>query len=135
VHSLLDANFPPTLHNDILEAVGIELEMVENAEGSTLRLTLGCLLSERLGITLYRVGSGKRMTFCEGEDVLSNWMDDNAFVSWIVTPEPWITEAELIASEILPLHIDQNTGSPSLETVRNARREAKEIARCLPVRP
>ena len=75
------------------------------------------------------------MTFCEGEDVLSNWMNDNAFVSWIVTPEPWITEAELIASESLPLNIDQNANSASLETVRNARREAKEIARCLPIVP
>src|SRR6516165_3685858 len=34
-----------------------------NAEGSTLRLTLGCLLARELGITLRRVGSGKRMTF------------------------------------------------------------------------
>ena len=62
-------------------------------------------------------------------------MDANAFVSWVVMPEPWITEAELIASESLPLNIDQNAGSPSLESVRNARREAKEIARCLPVQP
>lgn len=106
-----------------------------NAEGSTLRLTLGCLLSERLAITLYRVGGGKRMTFCEGEDVLSNWMDDNAFVSWIVTPQPWITESELIASLNLPLNIDQNVGSPSLEYVRNARHEAKEVAHCLPIHP
>ena len=37
-----------------------------NAEGSTLRLTLGCLLSEELDIELRRVGSGKRMTFAEG---------------------------------------------------------------------
>ena len=29
-----------------------------NAEGSTLRLTLGCLLAEHLGIELRRVGSG-----------------------------------------------------------------------------
>ncbi len=49
-----------------------------NAEGSTLRLTLGCLLAERLDITLYRVGSGKRMTFCEGEDMLSSWMDSRS---------------------------------------------------------
>ena len=106
-----------------------------NAEGSTLRLTLGCLLSERLRITLYRVGSGKRMTFCEGEAVLSNWMEDNAFVSWTVTPEPWIAEADLIASEALPLNIDQNPGSSSLEYVRKVRRDAKEIARCLPIHP
>ena len=39
-----------------------------NAEGSTLRLSLGCLLSEELDIELRRVGSGKRMTFVEGEE-------------------------------------------------------------------
>ena len=33
-----------------------------NAEGSTLRLTLGCLLSDNLNIKLRRVGSGKRHT-------------------------------------------------------------------------
>jgi len=106
-----------------------------NAEGSTLRLTLGCLLSERLSLCLFRVGSGKRMTFCDGETALSDWMADNAFVSWMVTPEPWVTEAALIASVSLPLNIDQNTSSPSLVVVRAARREAKEVARCLPVQP
>ena len=59
-----------------------------NAEGSTLRLTLGCLLSERLGVELRRVGSGKRMTFSQGEEALSNWMGENAYVSWIVHEEP-----------------------------------------------
>jgi len=55
--------------------------------------------------------------------------------SWTVTPEPWVAEAELIASVNLPLNIDQNSSSPSLVTVRAARRDAKEIARCLPVQP
>jgi hypothetical protein len=105
-----------------------------NAEGSTLRLTLGCLLAERLQITLHRVGSGHRMTFGEGEEVLSAWMQDHAFVSWVVTREPWNTEAILIASESLPLNIDQNKGSPSFQYVRNVRREAKEMARSLPIR-
>src|SRR5262245_38953406 len=44
------------------------------AEGSTLRLTLGCLLEGRLGIRLRRVGSGTRRTFADGEDRLSEWM-------------------------------------------------------------
>jgi len=39
-----------------------------NAEGSTLRRTLGCLLQEELGIALRRVGSGKRLTFSTGEN-------------------------------------------------------------------
>ena len=37
-----------------------------NAEGSTLRKTLGCLLAEELGIQLRRVGSGNRKTFVGG---------------------------------------------------------------------
>jgi len=41
-----------------------------NAEGSTLRLSVGCLLSESLRIELRRVGSGLRMTFGLGERVL-----------------------------------------------------------------
>ena len=42
-----------------------------NAEGSTLRRTLGCLLGEELGIKLRRVGSGTRYTFTNrGEQVL-----------------------------------------------------------------
>jgi len=39
-----------------------------NAEGSTLRLSLGCLLSQRLGIELRRVGSGRR-----SERVSGHW--------------------------------------------------------------
>ena len=47
-----------------------------NAEGPTLRLTLGCLLSDKLGFELRRVGSGKRMTFHVGEKKLSNWIQN-----------------------------------------------------------
>jgi hypothetical protein len=43
-----------------------------NAEGSTLRLSLGCLLSQSLGIELRRVGSGRRMTFGAGERALTD---------------------------------------------------------------
>src|SRR5215471_15440624 len=68
-----------------------------NAEGSTLRKTLGCLLAGELGIQLRRVGSGSRMTFVEGEQALSNWMNDNALVSWLVRDRPWELEDELIA--------------------------------------
>ncbi len=60
-----------------------------NAEGSTLRLTLGCLLANTLGLDLRRVGSGKRLTFGPGEAVLSAWMGENAFVTWVEHPRPW----------------------------------------------
>ncbi|WP_420313610.1 GIY-YIG nuclease family protein [Actinopolymorpha alba] len=64
-----------------------------DAEGSTLRLTLGCLL----GLELRRVGSGKRMTFgLRGEAELSAWMGAHARVCWVECPEPWRAEAVLI---------------------------------------
>ena len=40
----------------------IQYHMRGNAEASTLRLTLGCLLAEELDIELRRVGHGKRLT-------------------------------------------------------------------------
>jgi hypothetical protein len=63
-----------------------------SAEGSTLRKTLGILLSDAAGIELRRVGSGNRMTFGTGESRLSEWMAENALVSWLVDPGPWLLE-------------------------------------------
>src|SRR5262245_52496513 len=67
----------------------IRYHYMGNAEGSTLRLSLGCLLAAQLGIELRRVGSGKRLTFSNGEVRLSQWMADNARVVWHVGEEPW----------------------------------------------
>lgn len=80
-----------------------------NAEGSTLRRTLGVLLAEQSGYPLRRVGSGKRMTFTHlGEQWLDQWMQENAAVSYIVMPEPWIVEEELLKQISLPLNLKGN---------------------------
>ena len=100
-----------------------------NAEGSTLRLTLGCLLSEKLGIELRRVGSGRRMTFHEGEDVLSEWMSENAYVSWMVHEEPWRVEDQLIRHLSLPLNLRDNESHPFHRSLTSIRRGSKRIAR------
>jgi hypothetical protein len=93
-----------------------------NAAGSTLRLTLGCLL----GLELRRVGSGGRMTFGrEGEATLNAWLESNAQVCWFPCGEPWLVEAAVIASADLPLNLDQNRGRPfhaRLTEVRSAAR-------------
>ena len=73
--------------------------------GSTLRLTLGCLLANELGIELRRVGTGQRLTFAAGEKALSRWMAAHARVCWHVTPEPWSTETILI-SQLSLRHVD-----------------------------
>ena len=104
-----------------------------NAYGSTLRLTLGCLLAEQLGIELRRVGSGGRLTFAQGESVLSDWMADNAFVCWVETPSPWELEAKLISNTCLPLNLDQNRTGAFYETLTLARDYQRRTARSLSV--
>ncbi len=104
-----------------------------NAEGSTLRLSLGCLLGTSIGIQLQRVGTGKRLTFAGGETALSSWMAENAFVTWCEHPAPWEPEKELIRKVSLPLNLDQNQIHAFYPTLKQLRRQAKEAARELPI--
>jgi hypothetical protein len=105
-----------------------------NAAGSTLRLTLGCLLADELGIALRRVGSGTRMTFGrEGEANLSAWMAGHARVVWTAHDRPWELEEQLIRTLVLPLNLDQNRHSPFHQTLSALRAQQRDKARSLPV--
>ncbi|MGC0983543.1 GIY-YIG nuclease family protein [Pantoea agglomerans] len=105
-----------------------------NAEGSTLRRTLGVLLATESNFPLRRVGSGKRTTFTHlGEQWLDRWMEKNAKVYWVADEEPWVVEETLIASISLPLNLQGNKHAfkPVLSAMRSkAMAEAKvmEIA-------
>jgi hypothetical protein len=80
-----------------------------NAAGSTLRLTLGCLLADTLGLRLRRVGSKRRLTFGpEEEKRLSEWMAAKALVSWAEHRRPWDVEGRLIAELHPPLNVEAN---------------------------
>ncbi|WP_248965431.1 GIY-YIG nuclease family protein [Sphaerisporangium perillae] len=101
-----------------------------NAEGSTLRLTLGCLL----GLELRRVGSGKRLTFGRaGEQELTAWMAEHAHVCWFEHPQPWLAESELIRQLDLPLNLDQNRRHHFHAYLSDLRATARARARGLPV--
>jgi hypothetical protein len=104
-----------------------------NAEGSTLRLTLGCLLSDQLEIELRRVGSGKRMTFHSGEEKISNWMEINAFVTWVSHDEPWKLEDKAIKELSLPLNLKDNIKHRFHRTLSSVRRSKKRTARAKPI--
>lgn len=106
-----------------------------NAEGSTLRKTVGCLLSHELGIELRRVGSGSRMTFVLGEQPLSRWMGENALVSWVVHSQPWELEGHLIATLDLPLNLQGNSRNSFHPELTKQRAAAVKRARGLPVIP
>ena len=104
-----------------------------NAYGSTLRKTLGCLLAEQLTIELRRVGSGTRLTFAAGEAALNDWMAENAFVSWIAIPEPWLLERYLFNTFDLPLNLQDNSHNAFHERLSRIRAGAVARARALPV--
>lgn len=105
-----------------------------NAEGSTLRLTLGCLLSDTLQIALRRVGSGKRRTFGpDGEARLSAWLDEHARVAWLQHPEPWVLEDEMIQTLSLPLNLSGNERHPFHSRLSELRATAKREAEALPI--
>jgi hypothetical protein len=106
-----------------------------NAESSTLRMTLGCLLESELGTILRRVGSGKTETFVERESALSKWMADYARVAWIETVEPWILEEHLLKSLSLPLNIQGNARHPFCARLKELRQKAKRRAEELEILP
>jgi hypothetical protein len=103
-----------------------------NAAGSTLRLTLGCLLAPTLGLELRPTSSGRKLTFGkEGETRLTQWMNQHARVTWVEHPEPWDLEHALIAAVPLPLNLDQNRSHAFHTELSRLRREAKRRARGL----
>jgi hypothetical protein len=113
----------------------IKYHYTGNAEGSTLRKTLGCLLGDGLGFQLRRVGSGDRLTFVEGEQALSAWMAENAFVSWVVCERPWELEDELIATLDLPLNLHANSHNQFHPVLTAARARCVAQAKALPIVP
>jgi hypothetical protein len=99
-----------------------------NAEGSTLRLTLGCVL----GLELRRSRSGRTMTFGPHETDLSQWMAENAFVTWVEHNQPWVLEASLIGRLDLPLNLEQNSHHIFHVRLAQLRRDARRAALALP---
>jgi hypothetical protein len=94
-----------------------------NAEGSTLRRSLGALLSDLSGFPLRRVGSGRRMTLTHnGERWLDDWMADNAFVCWLEHKAPWEFEEELLGNLSLPLNIEDNAAHPFAKVLSDIRK-------------
>jgi len=113
----------------------IKYHYTGNAEGSTLRKTLGCLLADELGIQLRRVGSGTRMTFAEGEQELSAWMAENAYVGWVVRSRPWELEDYLLAALNLPLNLKGNSRNQFHGVLTAVRARCVAQAKALPVVP
>ena len=114
--------------------IRITTHLQGNAEGSTLRRSLGVLLAKTSGYPLRRVGSGKRMTLTHsGEQWLDDWMTKNACVCWLEHHAPWEFEDELLSSLSLPLNIKGNRDHPFARVLTDARIQAIRNAREWPI--
>ena len=101
------------------------------AKTSTLRKSLGVLLTEASGYPLRKVGN--IMTFTrKGEDWLNDWMDKNAFVCWYEHKTPWEIKREVIEIFSPPLNIQDGT-HPFGEILRKQRNEAEQMAQKMSV--
>ena len=105
----------------------IRSHMNGNASASTLRLTLGCLLKEELNIQLKQIRN--RYYFGEEENILSLWIERNAFVTFEPCHEPWIIEEGAIKQLNLPLNILDNEHNNFYNALKNIRKQAKNLAR------
>jgi len=113
----------------------LQFHLRGNAFGSTVRLSLGCLLGKELGIELRRAGSGSRLTFHKvggdakaGEKCLTNWIAENVLLCWAEHAKPWDIEPWLIAELKPPLNLDHNSQHPFYQRLTELRAEARKQA-------
>lgn len=113
----------------------LQTHFAGNAAGSTLRLTLGCLLAKGLDANLRRVGSGARYTLTNpGEQRLDAWMAEHARVAWRAVAEPWRLERDILRSGTsLPLNIRDNPNLAHIAVVQAARSAARREADLLSI--
>jgi hypothetical protein len=71
--------------------------------------------------------------FGAGESRLSEWMAENALVSWLVDPEPWLLEEQFIADLDVPLNLEGNSHNPFHPVLTSKRAQAVARAKLLPV--
>ncbi len=74
------------------------------------------------------------MTFTHlGEQWLDSWMEEHAFVSWIVHPEPWHVEQNMLKQFNFPLNLQDNGHRAFTKDLSFLRQKANENAREQPI--
>ena len=74
------------------------------------------------------------MTFTKnGEELLSQWMVENAFVTWEVRAKPWLYEKELIDKFSFPLNLQGNNDHPFWQKLSQIRADAIKNAKNTPI--
>lgn len=101
-----------------------------DASRSTLRRTLGTLLAEQLGLRL-GLYNGREHYAHDGERFITRWLRENAKVAWVVDPQPWEVERELLENAVLALNVQGRTDAFAT-SISDQRRIAGARARSSP---
>ena len=109
-----------------------------NAEGSTVRKTVGILLADKTGYPLRCLASVKspnkakdkqRQTLTNiGEQTLDRWMNVNLGIVWKTLAEPWQLEDRLLHELSLPLNLAGNQHHPFHAELSAQRKTARDRA-------
>lgn len=106
----------------------IRNHLKNTARQSTLRLSLGALLMEKLPLEPKAYLDG-RVDFGATESVLSGWIAEHGAVSWMSHPAPWQIEGSLVRSLGVPLNLYGNEEHPFFHILSSARARVRETAR------
>jgi hypothetical protein len=98
-----------------------------NVGSSTFRLTLAALLRVELGLTPRSHGT-KIVLPADQNPALSAWQDEHLAVSWVVRPDPWEVESDVIAWMAPPLNLAGNREHSFYSVVTEARRALRASA-------
>lgn len=99
-----------------------------DASRSTLRLTLGILLADRLDLVLS--SNSNRLNFgSTGETHLTTWLSEHARVAWVEDSQPWCIEDEMLEQSTLALNVDGREHDPFARKLKQRRIAARQTAR------
>lgn len=99
------------------------------ADASALRLTLGCVLVDTLGLQLLQHPDEERFTWGAGEALLSEWIQTHLQVGWIVHSRPWEITDMAFRSLFLPLNLNVTDPTPFHRMLDKRKRHMEESAR------
>ena len=123
-----DTSSKATLHSRI-----IEKHLGNNADMSTLRKSLGCLLRQKLGLIPEMKGNEHARSFWwgrSGERRLTDWITEHASIAWVLDDEPWKLEKAVLElyGRTLPLNIRKNRANRFRQLLERLRTAAKNEA-------
>lgn len=95
---------------------------------STLRMTLASLLARELNLQLFETVSKRPSLGPDGEARLSDWLQANAAVTWVVHEQPWALEQRWIEQFKTPLNLQGNRAHPFFAALSERRRAFKAAA-------